>query len=382
MNPSNPAGDFEALARQYWSAWAEMAHKPDAGTSALPGWKEGLAWWSQLAGQGRDGIDAAVERMNSQAGNWFGSMQNLAAGFAGRDAAPADIAQAWRKAMGGAEGNAVADMFKRMSGADAHGMDAWLAQAQPFLAGLRGETNSWLGMPTFGLAREHQERQQKLVKAQIDYQQRTSDYNGQLARAAKGAFERFERKLAERSEPGRQIESARALFDVWIDAAEEAWAEVALSPEFRSVYGELVNSQMRLRSGVQAEIEQVAALFGLPTRSELNGSHRKLAQLEREVRALKRQLEALDPARASEAYSQEFDEPEAAPAPRARAPARPAVKPKAAPVKKSAPAKKRAQPARAATSVSRKPLLPQVIAPRAIAAPAPRASAKARNKAR
>lgn len=344
MSSSNPAGDFDSLARQYWNAWADLARKPEPGRS-VPGWKESLDWWSKLAAPGRDGIDATVERMNAQAGQWFGQMQNLAASFAGRDAGAADIAAAWRNAMGGSQGNPVADMFRRMSGADAHGMEAWLAQVQPFLGSLRGETAAWLDTPAFGLAREHQERAQKLVRAQIDHQQRTADYNAQLAKAAKGAFERFERKLAERSEPGRQLESARALFDLWIDAAEEAWAEVALGDEYRRVYGEMVNSQMRLRAAVQGQVEQVAGLLGLPTRSEVNGSHKKLAALEREVRALRQQLAAFDRA----PPPREFDgaaNDEVAP----RAPARKAAAKKKKPV-------------------ARKHVLPQVTAPRAAHSP-------------
>src|SRR3546814_11917920 len=69
----------------------------------------------------------------------------------------------------------------------------------------------------------------------------------------------FQRKLAARSQPGKQLESARALFDLWIDAAEEAYAEVALSPEFRKSYGAMVNAQMKLRQAVQGEVEQAAA---------------------------------------------------------------------------------------------------------------------------
>ena len=357
MSPPNPAGDLESLARQYWNAWADLARKPEAPAApAMPGWKESLDWWSKLAPSGRDGVDATVERMNAQAGQWFGQMQNLAASFAGRDAGPADITAAWRNAMGGVDGNPVADMFRRMSGADAHGMDAWLAQVQPFLGSLRGESSAWLNMPAFGLAREHQERAQKLMQAQTEYQQRTSDYNGQLARAAKGAFERFEKKLAERSEPGRQIDSARGLFDLWIDAAEESWAEVAMSAEFRRVYGEMVNAQMRLRSSVQGQVEQVASLVGLPTRSEVNGSHKKLAALEREVRALRQQIAAFDRA----PPLREFDD-----AANDEAPPRTVRKPaaKAAP---KPPAKKKpaAKPARAAER-SRKAVLPQVVAPRA-----------------
>jgi class III poly(R)-hydroxyalkanoic acid synthase PhaE subunit len=364
MSSSNPAGDFDSLARQYWNAWADLARKPEPAGHSIPGWKESLDWWAKLAAPGRDGIDATVERMNSQAGQWFGQLQELAASFAGREAGAADIASAWRNAMGGNGGNPVADMFRRMSGADAHGMEAWLAQVQPFLGTLRGESAAWLETPAFGLAREHQERVQKLVQAQMAYQQRTADYNGQLAKAAKGAFERFEKKLAERSEPGRQLESARALFDLWIDAAEESWAEIALGDEYRRVYGEMVNSQMRLRAAVQGQIEQVAAQLGLPTRSEVNGSHKKLAALEREVRALRQQLAAFDRA----PPPREFDDAandEVAPRPARR----PVAKARAvAPARKPAAKKKAAAPARAAER-SRKPVLPQVTAPRAAHAP-------------
>lgn len=355
MSPSNPAGDFDSLARQYWNAWADMARKPEPAVASMPGWKESLDWWAKLAAPGREGIDATVERMNSQAGQWFGQMQNLAASFAGRDAGPADIASAWRNAMGGVGGNPVADMFRRMSGADAHGMDAWLAQVQPFLGSLRGESAAWLNTPAFGLGREHQERAQKLVQAQMEYQQRVADYNGQLAKAAQGAFERFENKLAERSEPGRQIESARALFDLWIDAAEEAWAEIALGAEFRRVYGEMVNSQMRLRAAVQGQIEQVAGLFGLPTRSEVNGSHKKLAALEREVRALRRQLAAFDRAPPPREFDDAANDEEAP-----------------APVRKPAVRKKAAKKPTRAAERSRKAVLPQVTAPRAAHSPKPR----------
>jgi class III poly(R)-hydroxyalkanoic acid synthase PhaE subunit len=97
----------------------------------------------------------------------------------------------------------------------------------------------------------------------------------------------FQDKLAEREEPGRQLTSARALFDLWIDAAEEAYAQVALSPEFREVYGAYVNAQMRLRNGMQGEIEQVCAAMGMPTRTEVDAAHRKIAELERVLRRMR-----------------------------------------------------------------------------------------------
>ena len=63
-----------------------------------------------------------------------------------------------------------------------------------------------------------------------------------MAKTSQDAYARFESKLAEREEPGRQLGSVRALFDLWVDAAEEAYAASALSLEYRKAYGELVNA--------------------------------------------------------------------------------------------------------------------------------------------
>jgi hypothetical protein len=152
---------------------------------------------------------------------------------------------------------------------------------------MRSEGASWLRLPAFGFAREHQERLQRLAQAQLDVQQQTSAYNALMLKASQAAYEIFESKLAEREEPGRQIDSPRALFDLWIDAAEEAYAQIALSHEFREVYARLVNAQMQLRAGVQREVEEMTAQLGMPTRSELDGAHRKIAELERAVRRMR-----------------------------------------------------------------------------------------------
>jgi class III poly(R)-hydroxyalkanoic acid synthase PhaE subunit len=394
---NDPAADFAQLARQYWSAWSDFGGKPDAGRT--PGFQDGLAWWSQLAGQGREQVDSALERMNAQAGSWFGAMQQLAAGFAGREASPMDIGQAWREMLGGAAGNPVADMFRRMSGADAHGFEHWMAQVAPlfgnampgagamgsglFGQGLRGEADALLRLPAFGLAREQQERLQGLGRAQLEYQDRMAEYNAQLARAGKLAFERFERKLGERSEPGRQIESARALFDLWIDAAEEAWGEVALSAEYRHAYGGMVNAQMRVRAALQQQIEQVAKAAGMPTRSEVEASHRKVAQLERELRALRNEIGQRGPVRAAAAASAPPSrDPPAKPHKTAVASPRATAKT----TRSTAPAKGAKKPAKAASPAprpaARRSVMPQVAAPQALRGAAPKTAPRKPKTAR
>lgn len=283
-------GDFESLAQQYWNAWGEAMRRggaADATPAGAPGWQDAIDWWSRLAHGGHEGTNAAVGRFNAQARNWYGQMQQVAAQFAGRDGKAADIVGAWKRALGTTGDNPFPEMFKAMRGQGVQGLEQWIENATPYLDAWRREGTSVLGMPTFGIGREKQERLQKLMQAQLDYQQREAAYNALMMKAVERAYGLFEDKLAAHEEPGRQLTSARALFDLWIDAAEEAYAQIALSPEFREVYGAMVNAQMRLRGSVQREIEQVSEMFGMPTRTEVDAAHRKIAELERVLRRMR-----------------------------------------------------------------------------------------------
>ena len=308
---TSQGSDFEALARQYWTAWGDAmrAAATPAGQTAGPqaagihagvkAWHDGIDWWTQLVHGKRSEVNDVVERFNSQARSWYGQMQGVAAQFAGQNAGAADVARAWKQALGAVGENPFPEMFRAMRGQGQQGLDQWIEDASPYLDAWKREGASWLGMPAFGFARERQERMQALLQAQIDYQDKSSAYNALMMKSAQRAYEVFEDKLAERSEPGRQLQSARAMFDLWIDAAEEAYAEIALSPEFRKVYGELVDAQMRVRSGMQKEVEQMSEKLGMPTRSEVDSAHRKIAELERQLRRLRDAASAPAPATAA-----------------------------------------------------------------------------------
>ncbi|MEP6907213.1 MAG: class III poly(R)-hydroxyalkanoic acid synthase subunit PhaE [Pseudoxanthomonas sp.] len=365
-------GDFEAMARQYWSAWGDAMRQSGAGAApAQPAsqWQQAVGWWSQLMPGGPSQANDAVGRFNQQASQWFGQMQQVAAQFAGQDNSASDISQAWRRAMGAHGDNPFPEMLKAMRGQGAHGLDEWLQQVKPYLDGFQQQSTRWQQMPAFGQYREHQERWQALQQAQQDYQQQTEAFNALMGECAKRAFEVFEDKLTAHEEPGRQITSARGLFDLWIDSAEQAYATVALSPEFRQVYGALGNAQMRLRAAVQLEVEHMTGLFGIPTRTEIDSAHRKIAELERALRrAAAAGNQPVAQRKATAASSEPADAPAStstspAPAPQKAKPRRPARKPTVArkrSVRKPAarqPEAKKVRPAKkaAARKVAAKP---------------------------
>ncbi len=342
-NPGDWSGqDFDALSRQYWNAWGE-ALRAASGQPVVPqgmqGWHDAVDWWSKLAHGGRSEANDLVERFNAQARHWFGQMQQVAAQFSGQDQSAAQIAEAWKRALGAAGENPFPEIFRAMRGHGQQGLEQWVEDASPYLDAMRREGMSWLSLPAFGIGREHQERLQALARAQVEYQEKSSAYNALMLKAGQRAFELFEDKLAEREEPGRQLASARALFDLWIDAAEESYAEIALSQEFRHVYGALVNAQMRLRSGIQKEVELASGLLGMPTRSEMDAAHRKVAELERQVRRMRDASQAVKPVART-----------AGPTPQAALKRKPQT-PSPSVVRKTRPKKKTNKPAKAARAV-------------------------------
>lgn len=282
------SNDFAALTRQYLDLWGQALR----GAAPQPGLDPGQfglgdmfeAWRRQAGGQG--GFGAAMEHFNRQSSDWYAQMQQVAARFAGRDHSAGDVAAAWREAFGGS--HPFAGLMEGMRGPGLETIAQWGEAGMPSLHGLRAETAAALRMPAFGFSREHQERLQALALAQLRWQEAQQEYARLLAKASRDAFSRFESRLASHEEPGQQISSARALFDLWVDAAEEAWAELALSQEYRHAFGALVNAQMRQRAAAQAIGEQVASTYGWPERGELDSAHRKIAELERQLRRMQR----------------------------------------------------------------------------------------------
>ena len=309
--------DWEALQRQYLTAWSELAQKaPYASAAAspfaapapgampgMPPWHEGLEQWSRLfasASRQGDPVERLIESGKSYIAMIKGRLGAGAGAAASGAASETSAAKNWFEAMRGSftppagfampgfdvslANNPFVKAVRDIAGQGASGFGELPAAFAPFLQQFNQEGLSWLRAPAFGFTREHQEHYQRTAVAFVDYQQALRNYNALLLKASERGFALLEDKLAERSEPGRAIDSPRALYDLWVDAAEEAYAEVALSDEFAKAHGELANTQMRMRAQVHAEVERIGTDLGMPTRTELNSVHQRLHDLRREFR--------------------------------------------------------------------------------------------------
>ena len=288
------ARNWEAMSREY------LAKMP--GTPSMPPawnpqdafgrpWQDGMAQWSRQFG-GATTQNDTMERMLAGAQGYLGMLQGMAAGAGGTAGMPsAPWMDAFNSSTGFAQGtpswfnNPVAHAMRSFGEHGAQGFEQMMQRFTSAAAPMLNEAKGMLTLPAFGHLREHQENAQKTAQAMIEYQEQMARYNRIMLKVSEQGFARFQLKLAEREEPGRQIDSVRGIYDLWIDAAEEAYAEVALSEEFRDIYGSLVNAQMRVREQVQREIERISSDLGVPTRSEIDSIGERLQALRREFRA-------------------------------------------------------------------------------------------------
>lgn len=306
-DPNDWRRQLDALSQQYWNAWTSLASTGAAAPGAAPGagpfggsgagttgWPQALEFWTRLANPQSADAQAAIGRFGKQAQDYL-ELMHTAAERLQQGAGAADVSAAWRDALSASGGgNPMLEALSSFVGEGARGPRQLADGAEALLAPMRGQMDAWLSLPAFGQNREQQQRMQQLARDHAAMQKASNRYAGLLLEASEQAFVLFEKKLAERSEPGRQLDSARALYDLWVDAAEEAYAPIALSPRFREVFGELVNAQMRVRRGVQQQVERSCAEVGMPTRSELDSAHRRVHDLQRELAEMRLRLDAIE----------------------------------------------------------------------------------------
>lgn len=275
---SHDFSTFQEMSRAFWENWMETGLKAfeEGAETAAKAWGEAAeAWHSWLPHEHLPAGPSQVMESLAQQGKTFLELGESMA-RAGKNGDWSETLDRWLDSFSGANAPTAgafglpADAFKHL-GAPGGAVDP----------------TTLLSMPTLGYTREHEAAQQRLAKAQIEFQQANARYNALIERSLREGASRFRDKLIEHEEPGKQITSLRQLYDLWVDAAEEAFADTAFSSEFRQVYGELVNSLMRLRRSWLDVTEPGMKLAGVANRTELDDTARQLHELRRELVQIK-----------------------------------------------------------------------------------------------
>lgn len=174
------------------------------------------------------------------------------------------------------------------------------AGASPFA--LPGLPQSF-DLPALGLTRERQEALQKLQHLVGEYWQQQAALTQLWNEVLTAAFKRLSETLTAKLQKGDVPKSGKALYDMWVESGEAAYATMAHSPRYAKAQADLGNTLAKLRTQQREIIESFSRELDLPTRAELNTVHRRLKDMKAEIRALRAELDRAKAPRANGARS-------------------------------------------------------------------------------
>lgn len=306
--------DWLRLQETYWKSWADMAHlgPHTQDQPARPPWGDMLdQWWRLVSPQAPNPARDFYAHLVDQGKAYFQLTENVLGMFSpgGQDVTK------WR----GSVDAAFADMKRHLTGTDGEGrnalhqmlaafwelpMDTWqrtvaVMSGAPgdFMAPLKGavggplapvreQMERFLAVPGLGYTREHQEQYQTLSRLWLAYQAAMEDYAGSYVEIAKRSVERFQEGVTARAEKGEPLGTLQAVYDLWVDGCEEAYAEHVFSDDYAKVHGGLVNSLMALKRHSRAMVDEGLGMLNMPTREELNTLQARFHELRRALRTM------------------------------------------------------------------------------------------------
>lgn len=160
------------------------------------------------------------------------------------------------------------------------------------LPGMNGAVPG-LDVAPLGAAREYIRQMQAYQAESAELPEKLQAYQAALAEFPERLKGHLEAGALALEKEGKTLDSAREVFDFWVDAAELAFAEIAHGRAYGKAQGELSNLLMQLKIGRQQMLDHAVEFIGLPSRRELDTTHRRMTALRRENRELKRALEEL-----------------------------------------------------------------------------------------
>lgn len=160
-------------------------------------------------------------------------------------------------------------------------------------------TLSWpsMDLPALGLTRERQQALQKLQHLVGEYWQQQAALTQLWNEVIGDAFKRLGEVMGARLQKGDVPQTPKALYDLWVESGEAAYAVMAHSPRYAKAQADLGNTLAKLRTQQREIIESVSRELDLPTRAELNTVHRRLKDMKAEIRQLRAELDRAKPPR-------------------------------------------------------------------------------------
>ena len=149
----------------------------------------------------------------------------------------------------------------------------------------------YLSLPSIGYTREWQEQQQEWARLLMDYAHSMQAFGKLLGKVVQRALDLFGKHMTERARAGESFDGLRAIYNLWIDCGEEAYAEAVATADFPHLQAEMVNALMRMKRHEQLMVEEVMTALNMPTRGEVDTTHKRVYELQQQLRRVQETLE-------------------------------------------------------------------------------------------
>jgi len=149
----------------------------------------------------------------------------------------------------------------------------------------------FLSLPPVGYTREWQAQQQEWLQLFMDYTGTVQAFGKLLGKVVERALELFGKRMTEKTRTGESFDGLRAVYNLWIDCGEEAYAELVATADFPQLQAEMVNALMRMKRQEQEMVEEVLTALNMPTRQEMDTTHKRVYELQRQLSRLQDSLE-------------------------------------------------------------------------------------------
>ncbi len=317
MTESNPWADQWLKAQQQFvGAWSDMAKSgaSNGQSSQADMWAQSFDLWRKASGaQAQPEIQQAMNKCFGMGKEYLAMAEQISKSLS-QGANPLEAINQWMEqlkqslqqfgGMPGFDGRGVNDFMQQWfsPGQSWQDMTATLMpmnQAAWQMPGMNtsvfnmGEAIDPLGKvlssPGIGYFREPQEKQQKGIQLAVEYQQANNAFNQAFLQVAGESIQGFQTRLmalGAKKAPG----SLRALYDLWVEVSEEHYAEFAMSEEYQSLYGDMVNRLMALKKHYSEITDDILRAMNLPNTREVDTMQQRLQQLRRENIQLKKEV--------------------------------------------------------------------------------------------
>jgi class III poly(R)-hydroxyalkanoic acid synthase PhaE subunit len=151
----------------------------------------------------------------------------------------------------------------------------------------------FLSAPGLGYMREEEGQYKQLMQRVVTYQRALSEYMQFFSNLGMLSANRLREKVQELVDEGKQIDSARSFYDLWVGCSEEVYGEQVMTPEYAKIHGKLVNALMALKQKLSQLVDETLGGLNMPTRRELRTLQDRLQDSRREYKALQAEVEML-----------------------------------------------------------------------------------------